>query len=141
MEARARATKSNGKYSQEQMIKPDTIKYSIIGLGVVTLLLLILVITVFRVFRKSEVQLNEKVIKAKDETIKALEQTAEANLQLADVHRLNAIELKKKDSLYILQLQQNQTVYKSLNDRLKNIPIAIQRIAGNDDSIRLAFAR
>lgn len=103
-------------------------------------MLLILVITVFRTFRKSELRLNSEVIKAKDETIKALEKTAEANLQLADVHRLNAIELRKKDSIYILQLQQNQTVYKSLNDRLKNIPIAIQRIAHNDDSIRRAFA-
>jgi hypothetical protein len=120
------------------MTKAQIIKYSVIAL--VAILLFILLFTVFRSLRRSEVATNQKLIEAKDESAQAWEKTAEIAVKLADTHREFAKEIKRQDSIYIVQIQQSQLNYKKLDDRLKNIPLYIQRIANNDDSIRRAYS-
>jgi hypothetical protein len=120
------------------MTKAQIIKYSVIAL--VAILLFILLFTVFRSLRRTEVATNQKLIEAKDESAQAWEKTAEIAVKLADTHREFAKERQRQDSIYIVQIQQSQLNYKKLDDRLKNIPLYIQRIANNDDSIRRAYS-
>lgn len=50
-------------------------------------------------------------------------------------------QLDNKDSLLALSFTRHQTVYKPINDELKNIPIHLARIRGNNDSIRNSFSK
>lgn len=77
--------------------------------------------------------------------IKALEKVSESIARERDTYRSwKDEEIRRgieRDSLLIISFTQHQKVYEPIQRNLANVPVRIQRIAGNDDSIRSAFAR
>jgi hypothetical protein len=107
----------------------------------VLLLIIIIFITVFRSLRKAPDSPYKELIEAKDETIRAKDETiavkTEANRKLDET----IANLMSADSALAAQYKTNQVIYKNIDAKLKDIPVRIARIAGNDDSIRAAFSR
>lgn len=127
----------NGKIPMPE--KKLYIKYGVIG--IISIFFIAMLFTVFRSLRRSEVKNNSLLIEAKDETIKALKGERQAYQMVIDEKEKNIISLLKRDSVLNSNYIKSQQSYIKLNEQLRNIPDYIDRISGNDDSIRLAFAR
>lgn len=112
----------------------------LIGVSVATVILAVLLISSLFGRGKDPVT-HEAVIAAQDETIKAYKSSAEAWQQVAAESRQTVVQLIARDSMLLSNYIDHQKVYPKIDEKLKNIPAYISRIAGNDDSIRAAFAR
>lgn len=123
------------------MTRQDKIKYGLIGL--VGILVIVLLFTIFRSLRKEgDADLYKQLLAEKEERIKLKDEIIADKLR--DNSRLDKdiSAIRIQDSISRATYFKNQSiVYKKIDERLKNIPINIARIAGNDDSIRAAFAR
>jgi hypothetical protein len=126
---------TNGQFK----IHPTHTKY--IVLGIVAVLVIILLFTVFKSFRKTEINTHEELIKSKDANIRSEQKVVEAYKIIVDEKEKNIIELKQRDSISNVNYLKNQQVYKRLDEKIKTIPDYIARIADNNDSIIAAFKR
>lgn len=92
--------------------------------GVIAVVVIILILFIVRTFRKDRIpeSANMEVIKAKDESIQILK---DANRQLEEVVKGNI----RRDSIYSVQLQNNQPKY-IINERsLQNVPVVYRDIS------------
>lgn len=115
------------------------INWTKVFFGVMAAAILILVITFFK-RNRGGIDYKE-LIKAKDEQIELIKEHnrhyEQDNKRLED----EIVAHKKQDSILIGQLTNNRQNIKSIDDKIKNIPVRIAAIATNDDSIRAAFAK
>lgn len=93
-------------------------------------------VLVFFLFRKRS---NEDVVRAKDETIKAIQRERDAYKDMSDRERESIEQHRIKDSILNQIYLDNQKIHEEFEKELKDIPVNIRRIAGNDDSITARF--
>ena len=108
--------------------------------GLVVVIALILLCNLFGIFKGKETLPDhfKELIAAKDETIISISRERDTYRQWKDEQ---TAELQVKDSILVSAFQKNQSTYKPIYEDLKNIPLRIVRISGNDDSIRAAFSK
>lgn len=106
------------------------------------ILIAILAITSFKGNKPSSSwQDKQAVLAAKDETIQVLKDEREHFIEDLEEKNVIITSLVTRDSVITSNYIQHQIIYPKLYDDLKKIPVRIAAIAGNDDSIRAAFAR
>lgn len=91
---------------------------------------------VFFLFRKNS---KDEVIKAQDQTIKAIQRERDAYIDISERERENLEQHRIKDSILNQIYLDNQKIHEEFEKELKDIPVNIRRIAGNDDSITARF--
>lgn len=120
------------------MTKQEIKQYSIIG--VIALTVIILVISLFTSYRKRGDDSYKEVIKAKDETIKVLQDQRPIFEKHIEELKVVIAERKRNDSLLIVQINSTKQSIRQVDDKLKNIPARINRVADNNDSLRLLIS-
>jgi hypothetical protein len=114
-------------------------KKIIVILSVVTIIsIVILLITLFKGSRP--VTDHSEVIAAKDETIKAIAGERDAWRTAKEEQKIVFQQQFARDSVLALHYLNNQKIYTQIDEKINSIPAYINRISGNDDSIRAAFS-
>jgi hypothetical protein len=114
------------------MTKHEKIMYGLIGF--VIIVLFILLYNMFKPgVKHNDDEISKQLIQAQREII---ELKTKENIQMDSVIRAG----KYSDSMLNVHFIENQKNYKSLYEKLKNIPVNIARIYNNDDSIRIKFS-
>lgn len=120
------------------MSKGQKILYSVFG-GV-AIVVIILLFGIFRSLRNSELNTNESVVKAKDQTISVIMEGRERDRMISAEKDKMIYHLLEADSIREAKYLQNQKVYNKINEKLRSIPAYIDRIGNNGDSLRAAYA-
>lgn len=120
------------------MTKEQKITYGLIallGIGVIVLL-----VVLFSGKKDTNQDLYDQLIAAKDSVI------AEKNLRI--IEKQSHIEelkndyqqLEQRDSILNVRFLETEQTYKKINETIRNIPVRINRIATNNDSLRLLLS-
>lgn len=121
------------------MSKSQIILYSVIG--IVGILIVVLLFGIFRSLKNNNTNTNEAVIKAKDQTIAVIIEGRQKDSLLIVEKDKNISYLLEVDSIRNAQYLQNQNVYNRINEKIRSIPVYVDRIGSNDDSLRAAYAK
>lgn len=121
------------------MTRADKIKYGLIavfGIGVI-----ILLIVLFRGKRSTTNQdLVDQLIAAKDSVIKKEgDKIVLYERLIEEKDRTNSV-LQERDSVLNAHYNETEKLYKQINDKVKSIPARINRIATNNDSLRIILS-
>lgn len=109
----------------------------IIG-GILVFAAIVIALTFF--FRPQSGIDYKELIEAKDETIRVLQAQRPIYERQIEELRNMISDHKKKDSLLVIQINQTKQSIRNVDERLKNIPANISRIADNNDSLRVAIS-
>jgi len=121
------------------MTKTEIIKYSVIGLIAISLIAIsISMLTAFR--NKGDNSSYKDVVAAKDESIKILKEQRDMYLPVIEQLNKSIDAHEKKDSVLNELFISNQKKYKANDAKLSDISNRINRISGNNDSLRRAIA-
>lgn len=108
-------------------------------LALVAIAVIILIVNLFKPGPSAGKDHYEALIAAKNETIKVLQDSRDILQRQAAEYREHARQSDIRDSILIVQYQQNQAKYQSINRQYAQISERISRIANNADSIRAAY--
>lgn len=109
---------------------------AVLAIGVV-----ILLVTLFRGKGNDVNQdLVKQIIAAKDSVIAVHEDNAALHERLLEEKDKTFEVLQQRDSVLNSHYNETEKLYKQINDKVKAIPIRINRIATNNDSLRIILA-
>lgn len=105
------------------------------------LLAIILVFTLTHKNKTGKIDFAQKYLDLTDSLLAAKEQVIEAKNQANQEKDKSIAQHNRQDSILNQIYLLNQKNYKTIDEKLKNVPVSIARIANNDDSVRAAYRR
>lgn len=120
------------------MTKQQHIKYGLIAAFIIGVVILLIVL--FKGKSGSSQDLVDYKIAEKDSVIKKeVEKSARLESEISELKQENE-SLKNRDSTLVSHYNQIEQLYKNINAKINDIPGRINRVATNNDSLRILLA-
>jgi hypothetical protein len=120
------------------MSKQEIIRYSVIAFLIIGVIILLIVL--FKGKGSNTDDLYKQLIAAKDSSNKKeMDKIALYERIIEEKERTN-VALGQRDSVLNVHYAESEATYKRINETLKNVPIRINRIATNNDSLRILLS-
>lgn len=115
-------------------------QYTFIALVAIVIIgVIILIKVMFSGKGTTNDDLVKQLIAAKDSVIERYKDNIAVHERLIEEKDKGLIALHERDSILNVHYSEAELTYKKLNETIRNIPIRINRISGNADSLRAAF--